>query len=161
MNPTPVRSWRISRPRALVTSQPSTRTVPDVGATRPLSVRSSVDLPDPDAPRMASICPAGTVRSTASSARVSAKSLVTWCRRTAGPAARPGTAGPPGWAAALAVQPGAVPPSVRGCMGLAPSAEVAGGGLGELADVADGVVVREGGTREAVLAGDGRARGNR
>ncbi|MDT4838301.1 hypothetical protein FQZ97_720560 [compost metagenome] len=49
---------------------PSTCTVPCVGLTNPLAMRSSVDLPAPEAPSTTQNCPAGTCSDTPSSARV-------------------------------------------------------------------------------------------
>ena len=59
---------RASEPGAMRT--PSTRTVPCVGTTRPLAVRSRVDLPAPEAPSTTQNWPAGTSSETPPSARV-------------------------------------------------------------------------------------------
>src|SRR3990172_4007011 len=54
----------------LATARPSTSTRPVVGTSRPATMRSSVDLPHPDGPRMEIKSLSATARSTGSSARV-------------------------------------------------------------------------------------------
>ena len=49
-------------------SFPSTATVPEVGRSRPPSIWSRVDLPEPLVPTMATNSPSSTVRSTPSRA---------------------------------------------------------------------------------------------
>ncbi len=58
-----------SRPRARVTSTPSTRIRPSVGSSRRTMVRPSVDLPQPDSPTRPSVRPASTRKPTPSTAR--------------------------------------------------------------------------------------------
>ena len=58
-----------SRPRARVTSTPSTRIWPSVGSSRRTMVRPSVDLPQPDSPTRPSVRPASTRKATPSTAR--------------------------------------------------------------------------------------------
>ena len=66
--PTSRRRSRRSRPRAAVTSRPSTSTRPEDARSSPLTSRRSVDLPAPDRPITPVIPPCGTCRSTSSSA---------------------------------------------------------------------------------------------
>ncbi len=64
------RMRRSSGPFARVTSIPSNVTVPDVGSTRRLMHRSSVDLPEPDKPMSTMNSPLWKSSDTPSSARV-------------------------------------------------------------------------------------------
>ena len=50
--------------------------VPEAGCSRPATARSSVDFPQPDGPSTATTEPAGTSRSTWSTARVPSKRTV-------------------------------------------------------------------------------------
>ena len=52
-------------------SRPSTETMPLVGRSRPPSMCSSVDLPEPEVPTTATNSPCSTLRSTPSRARTS------------------------------------------------------------------------------------------
>ena len=52
-----------------VTAAPSSSTLPWVGWSRPDTARSSVDLPQPEPPTMATISPSSTSSDTPSSAR--------------------------------------------------------------------------------------------
>src|SRR6187397_933514 len=61
----------------LVTSRPSTRATPWVGASRPQRMRISVDLPEPFGPSRPKISPRGTRSETLSSARTLPKSRLT------------------------------------------------------------------------------------
>ncbi len=74
----PIRSRR-SRVRRdsdhSVTSSPSTRTRPLVGASRPAAQLRNVDLPDPDGPMTAVKVPVSKARSTPSSARTAVGSV--------------------------------------------------------------------------------------
>ena len=54
------RTLRSSLSLSEVRSWPSNRTVPAVGSSSPLSVRSRVDLPDPDRPMTTNIWPSST-----------------------------------------------------------------------------------------------------
>ena len=63
------RSWVKRASSRVVSSTPSTRTVPDVGRSSPASTCMSVDLPEPDGPMMAVNSPEGKATSTPSSAR--------------------------------------------------------------------------------------------
>src|SRR5882724_10965797 len=71
-------------PRSLpgpVIGLPATKTSPDVGSSKPATMRSNVDLPQPDAPIRQTNCPWSIVRSIRPSASTSpsptAKRLVT------------------------------------------------------------------------------------
>ena len=55
-----------------VTALPSSRMRPVVGVSSPATMRSSVDLPQPDGPRMVTKSLSATARSVGSSARVGA-----------------------------------------------------------------------------------------
>src|SRR5437867_127254 len=61
--PTP-RFWTGSH----VASTPSILTVPASGSSRPATIRSTVDLPDPDGPRIDVTCPSGAVNDTSATA---------------------------------------------------------------------------------------------
>ena len=52
-----------------VTARPSSSTWPSLGLSRPATIRSSVDLPQPEGPTMVMKSLAATSRSTGSSAR--------------------------------------------------------------------------------------------
>ena len=58
-------------------SVPSSSRRPESGASKPAMMRSSVDLPEPEPPRRAKNSPSAMVRSSASSASVGPKRLVT------------------------------------------------------------------------------------
>ena len=60
-----------SSSRMAESSLPSTVTVPEVGRSRPPSIWSRVDLPEPEVPTTATNSPFSTVRSTPSRARTS------------------------------------------------------------------------------------------
>src|SRR6185369_12038018 len=63
----------------LVTSRPSTRTWPAVGCSSPATRRSSVDLPQPEAPTMTSISPSARARSMPCSTSIRPKLLRSPC----------------------------------------------------------------------------------
>ena len=74
-------SWNISaKPRRWVgvpaRSCPSYDTVPEAGTSRPATARSNVDFPHPDGPSTATTEPAGTARSTWSTAACAPKRTV-------------------------------------------------------------------------------------
>ena len=60
-----------SSSRIAESSLPSTVTVPEVGRSRPPSMCSSVDLPEPEVPTTATNSPFSTARLTPSRARTS------------------------------------------------------------------------------------------
>ncbi|CAM5245788.1 hypothetical protein STENM327S_08475 [Streptomyces tendae] len=64
------RTSRNSRSLSSVRSWPPKRTCPAVGSDRPLSMRSSVDLPDPDSPMTTKISPGSTVKDASMTAAV-------------------------------------------------------------------------------------------
>lgn len=64
------RTPRSSRSLSSVRSWPPKRTCPAVGSDRPLSMRSSVDLPDPDSPMTTKISPGSTVKDASMTAAV-------------------------------------------------------------------------------------------
>ena len=66
--PTSRRIARSAEPRARPTSCPATVTVPLVGRSSPLTMRSRVDLPAPERPMMPQIAPGPIRRDTSSSA---------------------------------------------------------------------------------------------
>src|SRR6186997_1677506 len=67
---------RFTSSGSCATSTPSTRPVPEVGFSRPQSMRIVVDLPAPLAPRKPKISPASTVRLTPSTAVKAPKRFV-------------------------------------------------------------------------------------
>ena len=103
-NTNPIRDARSadsSRSVIRATSRPVTRTVPLVGRSRVPIRCSSVDLPDPDGPTIATSSPAVTVRLTPASARSGGDpgyTLVTWSSSSTGAAppgrGRPGASAP-------------------------------------------------------------------
>ncbi len=50
------------------TSAPSNSTTPEVGSSRPSTMLAAVDLPEPDSPTSASVCPRLSVKLTSSTA---------------------------------------------------------------------------------------------
>ena len=66
------RSWVSSLSSSPVSSIPSTRTVPEVGRSRPASVCISVDLPEPEGPMIAAKRPVGKPTLTPASASTAA-----------------------------------------------------------------------------------------
>ena len=84
--PRTLRNSRGDRPRR---SRPSNRTwpatpAPEPAPTRPISERTSTDLPDPDSPTMPSVCPACRSNETPSTARRGPRAVekLTWALRT-------------------------------------------------------------------------------
>lgn len=64
------RTRRSSRGVSAVRSSPSKRMRPEVGSSSPLSMRSRVDLPDPDSPMTTKICPGSTLKEASITAAV-------------------------------------------------------------------------------------------
>ena len=67
----------------LVTSSPPRKTFPDVGASKPAIIRSTVVLPDPDGPSIEKNSPSRISRSRSSTAVTAPNRFVTDSRRTA------------------------------------------------------------------------------
>src|SRR5258708_39670104 len=68
-----------------VTSVTPSRTRPDVGSSRRLVQRSSVDLPEPDGPTTQVVRPPGTSRQMSCRTGGRPKVLLTWADGTEGP----------------------------------------------------------------------------
>ncbi len=109
--------------RGSVTARPSSTTCPALGRASPATSRSSVDLPQPEAPTMATNSPAATWSETSRSASTPPKLLLTRSRRitAAGWCRWPGSGPRRGRAAGSPPPPARSSPAAPAGSGRAPS----------------------------------------